>query len=138
MTIDAQRLSTVVAEQIRCAEAMLEALARESQALADGKHDALALAADAKAELVTALERLESERRELAEVGGAAEAADWQRLRELIAQCKQQNERNGTLLKVRAENVRTALNAFRGGEPELYGATGRSSPRTDPRPLGTA
>lgn len=138
MSIDPHRLGTILGEQIRCAETMLEALAREGQALADGNHDALVLAADAKAELVTALERLESERRTLAELGGVADATDWQRLRELIARCKHQNDRNGTLLKARAENVRIALKALRGGDPELYGATGRAPPRADARPLGTA
>lgn len=138
MTIDAQRLSTVIGEQIRCAEAMLETLARESQALAAGKHDALAVEAEQKAELVAVLERLESQRRELAAFGGAAAAADRQRLRDLIARCREQNERNGVLLKARAESVRIALNALRGGDPGLYGASGRASPHTDARPLGTA
>jgi flagella synthesis protein FlgN len=135
MSADPQRLRAVLGEQIRCAEAMLETLTREGQALADGDHDSLALATDAKTALVASLERLESERREL---GGGAESTDWQRLRELIARCKEQNQRNGTLLKARAENVRIALKALRGGDPELYGSTGRAPARTDLRPLGTA
>jgi flagellar biosynthesis/type III secretory pathway chaperone len=133
-----QRLRAVLGEQIRCAEAMLETLARESEALADGNHDALRVATDAKATLVDTLERLESERLALAEPNDTTGAADWQRLRELIASCKTQNDRNGTLLKARAENVRIALKALRGTEPELYGASGRTPTRTDARPLGTA
>ena len=132
------RLTEVLGEQIRCAEAMLETLAREGQALADGKHEMLALAADAKATLVASLERLEAERRELAEAGDVVEPTDWERLRALIARCKEQNQKNGTLLKARADNVRTALKALRGGDPELYGATGRAPARADARPLGTA
>lgn len=138
MNADAQRLSTLLGEQIRCAEAMLETLANENRALADGNHDALGLATEAKAKLVDALERLERERQNLVQNGGATDAAEWQRLRELIARCKEQNHRNGTLLNARAENVRTALKALRGSEPELYGASGRAPGRTGARPLGTA
>lgn len=133
-----QRWTAVLGEQIRCAEAMLETLARENDALVAGNHDSLALATDAKAKLVDVLERLETERRELTEPGDASADQDRQRLHELIARCKAQNERNGTLLKARAENVRIALKTLRGAEPELYGASGRTPARADARPLGTA
>jgi flagellar biosynthesis/type III secretory pathway chaperone len=133
-----QRWSTVLGEQIRCAEAMLESLTRENEALVAGNHDSLALASDAKAKLVDALERLETERGELADPGDATADQDRRRLHELVARCKAQNERNGTLLKARAENVRIALKTLRGAEPELYGATGRTPARADARPLGTA
>ena len=137
MSGDPHRIRAVLGEQIRCAEAMLDALACESEALAAGNNDSLTLATDAKAELVAALERLEAERLELAQTGAAADP-DWQRLRALVARCKEQNQKNGTLLKARADNVRSALRALRGGEPELYGATGRAPSRADARPLGTA
>jgi flagellar biosynthesis/type III secretory pathway chaperone len=138
MNADTPRLSTLVTEQIRAAEAMLETLGRESQALADGKHDALGETTAAKAQLVDALERLEAERRELAQHDDLASGPEWQRLRELIGRCKDQNQRNGTLLQARAENVRVALKTLRGSEPELYGATGRTPTRADARKLGTA
>lgn len=138
MSANAERLSTILGEQIRCAEAMLETLASENRALADGDHDALKVATDAKAKLVDALERLETERRDLVADSDAAGAADWQRLRELVARCKEQNHKNGTLLHARAENVRIALKALRGSEPELYGASGRAGGHAGARPLGTA
>jgi flagellar biosynthesis/type III secretory pathway chaperone len=138
MTADTERLTTLLREQMRCAEAMLDTLAVESRALADGNHEGLGHATEAKAKLVDALERLESERRELAPDDGATHVEEWQRLRELIARCKEQNHRNGTLLNARAENVRSALKALRGSEPELYGASGRAPGRTGARPLGTA
>ena len=56
----------------------------------------------------------------------------------LLARCKEQNQRNGTLLTARAENVRIALKTLRGSEPELYGASGRTPSRVDARTLGTA
>lgn len=135
---DAQRWNAVLGEQIRCAEEMLETLARENEALAAGNHDSLASATDLKTKLVDALERLEAERRSLAEPDDGAAADSRERLHELIARCKEQNERNGVLLKARAENLRVALQTLRGGEPELYGASGRTPTRTDARPLGTA
>jgi flagellar biosynthesis/type III secretory pathway chaperone len=133
-----QRFTAVLGEQVRCAEAMLATLARENEALVEGNHESLVLATDAKTKLVDSLERLEAERRELADPGDATARQERQRLHDLIARCKAQNERNGTLLKARAENVRIALKTLRGGEPELYGATGRTPARADARPLGTA
>jgi flagella synthesis protein FlgN len=126
-----------VAEQLRAAEAMLETLSRENQALAGGDSGALGAATEAKAKLVDVLEKLESERRALAPVDDVLDPA-WQRLREVIAQCKEQNNRNGLLLKARAENVRVALKTLRGSDPELYSATGRAPSRPDARTLGTA
>jgi flagella synthesis protein FlgN len=137
MSSEPERLSTILSEQIRCAEAMLETLESESRALADGDHEALARAIDAKAKLVDALERLELERQNLARHHDAT-GVEWQRLRELIARCKEYNHRNGTLLHARAENVRVALQALRGSEPELYGASGRAPGATGARPLGIA
>ena len=141
MNSDSQRLGTLIAEQLRCAEAMLETLTRESQALAGGDVNALGAATQAQGELVDALEKLESERSALAErddTAETAETAEWQRLREVIGLCKEQNQRNGLLLKARAENVRSALKTLRGSDPEVYSATGRTPSRPDARTLGTA
>jgi flagellar biosynthesis/type III secretory pathway chaperone len=135
---DPQRWNAVVGEQIRCAEAMLETLARENEALAAGNHDSLASATEVKTKLVDTLERLEAERRTLVEQSDGAAVESRQKLHELIARCKEQNERNGVLLKARAENLRVALKTLRGGEPELYGASGRTPTRADARTLGTA
>lgn len=131
-------MNAVLDEQIRCAEAMLETLGRESQALADGDHDGLGAATDRKAQLVETLERLESERRELTQQADLASSQEWRRLRELVTECKERNQRNGTLLKARAENVRIALKTLRGSEPDLYSASGRAPARGDARKLGTA
>lgn len=131
--------STIVAEQVRCAEAMLDALAEETRALGAGKADDLAAASTAKAKLVETLEALESERRKLREsVPDDASAQQVARLHALIAECKKQNERNGALLNARADNVRVALKALRGSEPELYSPSGRAPARPGARPLGTA
>ena len=135
---DAKLLTAVLEEQVRCAEKMLETLARESAALESGDHDALGAATAAKAELVDSLERLESQRRALVGHDDSLNTNEWRRLRELVGRCKEQNQRNGALLHARAENVRVALKALRGSDPELYGATGRTPTRADARRLGTA
>lgn len=135
---DSQRWNAVLGEQIRCAEAMLATLKREHDALASGAADALAQATDEKTKLVDMLERLEAERRSLGEHTESESAEMRQRLHELIARCKEQNERNGVLLKARSENVRIALQTLRGAEPGVYGASGKTPARTDARTLGTA
>jgi flagellar biosynthesis/type III secretory pathway chaperone len=135
---DTQRSNAVLGEEIRCAEAMLETLGREHRALTDGDPAALGAATEAKAKLVDALEKLESQRQSLGGGDALPDTAEAQRLRELIGRCKEQNQRNGALLQARAENVRVALKTLRGSEPELYGATGRTPTRVDARNLGTA
>jgi flagella synthesis protein FlgN len=135
---DDQRMLSILGEQIRCAEAMLAALARENRALVDNNATELEAASSAKASLVEALESLESQRTQVTFAADAAGSAEWGQLRGLMAQCKEQNQRNGTLLKARAENIRIALRTLRGGEPELYSQTGQTRVCNDARPLGSA
>jgi flagella synthesis protein FlgN len=140
-------LIAVLNEQIRCAEAMLGALNRESQALIDGDPELLNAAGAEKAQLVETLEAVEGERRSLTEAletslsavaGEGKTDPAWAALLELIAACKQQNQRNGALVKARSEQVRMALNALRGAEPQSYAANGMKPSARSPRPLGTA
>jgi len=141
MKDDRQSLLAILGHEIRCAEAMLATLARENRALVDNNASELDAASNGKAALVETLESLESQRTKLAPATIAADApgsAEWGQLRGLIAQCKEHNQRNGALLKARAENVRLALKTLRGGEPELYSPTGQTRSRTDARPLGSA
>jgi flagella synthesis protein FlgN len=138
MNDDLVPMTALLREQLRCAEQLLDALTLEGRALESGNHDALGDATTAKAKLVDSLEQLESKRRALADHDAPSNTAEWPKLRDLIARCKEQNQRNGVLLNARAENVRIALKALRGSEPELYGATGRAPARADARRLGTA
>jgi flagella synthesis protein FlgN len=135
-----QQLLAILGLQIRCAEAMLATLARENRALVDNNAAELEAASTAKGALVDELESLESQRGKLADADApdAPGAAEWARLRDLIAQCKEHNQRNGALLKARAENVRIALRTLRGTDPDLYSPTGQTRSRTDARPLGSA
>jgi flagellar biosynthesis/type III secretory pathway chaperone len=57
----------------------------------------------------------------------------------LIAACKDQNQRNGALVKARGDQVRTALQVLRGaGEPECYDPTGMPGAARGTRRLGSA
>lgn len=137
---DDQLLLTILGDQIRCAEDMLATLGRENRALIDSNAAELEASSSAKAALVDRLDSLESQRTKLRETiaANAPGSEEWGRLREVIAQCKEQNQRNGALLKARAENVRIALRTLRGTEPDLYSPTGQTRSRTDARPLGSA
>jgi flagellar biosynthesis/type III secretory pathway chaperone len=143
-------LVDVLNEQIRCAEAMLRTLGRENQALMAGDAEELNAAGAAKATLVETLEALENERRGLTEAIAASvmdaanaqpnleSAPEWRQLLGLIGECKQQNQRNGALVKARSEQVRIALRTLRGAGPDLYSSSGRTPSTTQVRPLGTA
>lgn len=143
-------LIEVLNEQIRCAEAMLRTLGQENQALMAGDAEELNAAGTEKATLVETLEALENERRGLTEAIAASvmDAASarpdfestpkWRQLLSLVAECKQQNQRNGALVKARSEQVRIALRTLRGVGPDLYSPSGRTPSTTQARPLGTA
>ena len=140
-------LIAVLQEQILCAEAMLQTLGRENQALTKGDAEQLNAAGADKARLVETLDSLERQRRGLSDAvtaevanaaAGAAHPDEWRQLLTLIAECKQQNERNGALVKARSEQVRVALRTLRGTEPDLYGRSGLAPASADPRSLGTA
>lgn len=141
-----QTLIAVLNEQIRCAEAMLSTLGRENQALLAGDSESLNAAGADKARLVETLESLESERRTLTEAieatllaAEAAEPPAWRTLLGLIAACKEQNQRNGALVKARAEHIRQALKVLRGADDaECYDPMGLTSAARGARHLGSA
>jgi flagellar biosynthesis protein FlgN len=129
-------LTEVLNEQIRCAEAMLQTLGRENDALVAGDTGLLSTVGADKARLVESLEALEIERRRL----GDAErgSPEWQTLLGLISACKDRNQRNGALVKARSEQVQIALRALRGSEPAFYDPSGLKPSARSARPLGTA
>ena len=69
---------------------------------------------------------------------GARDEPAWQALLGLVAACKEQNQRNGALVKARSEQVRIALQALRGSEPGFYDPNGLKPSARSARPLGTA
>ena len=149
MTEIADSLIEVLNEQIRCAEAMLSTLGRESQALIEGDADQLNAASADKAKLVERLDALETERRSLAAALEATVAPDesrldsavapkWRALLDLIGECKEHNQRNGALVRTRSDQVRTALKLLRGGEPDVYEPSGVKPYSRAARQLGSA
>ena len=123
------QMDAVLAEQIRCAEAMLAALDRENQALLEGNTDGLNLVGAEKVQLMESLETLERERRLMAQIpadsgGYQSEQPHWKRLLELMEECRKRNERNGALVNLRREQVDQALKVLRGTELTLYDASG--------------
>lgn len=143
---NASSLVDVLDEQIRTAHAMLGTLDRESQALIESNPEALNSAGADKARLVETLELLERERRELADTmrvklttsEGDNASARWRELLGLIERCREQNQRNGVLVKARREQVLEALKLLRGSELELYDSTGVKPAASSLRPLGSA
>lgn len=144
-------LVAILNEQIACAQQMLATLARENQALVDGDADLLNAAGAEKARLVETLDSLEHERRALSDAIGltfaaasdksaddSSRPAEWRELLDLIAECKQRNQRNGSLVKARSEQVRIALRALRGTEAALYDPSGLEHAARSARALGTA
>lgn len=123
------QLDAVLAEQVRCAQAMLQALDEENRALLDGNTDGLNLVGAEKVRLMESLESLERERRLMLELPAASgenrsEQGDWKRLLELMEECRRRNERNGALVNLRREQVDQALRVLRGTELQLYDASG--------------
>jgi flagellar biosynthesis/type III secretory pathway chaperone len=138
-------LTSILNEQIRCAEAMLGTLARESDALVAGDPEALNAAGAEKARLVETLEALETERRALAAAiestfddAQRGSGGQWDTLLELISECKRENQRNGALVRARGEQVRAALHIVRGVEAQVYDGTGNAAGPRGARTLGTA
>jgi flagellar biosynthesis/type III secretory pathway chaperone len=135
-------LSTdMLTEQIRCAEAMLQTLGRENEALVAGDTELLSSTCADKARLVESLEALEIERRNLNSAGDETAERDspqWRTLLGLISACKDHNQRNGALLKARSEQVQIALQALRGSEPGFYDPSGLKPSARSARQLGTA
>jgi len=122
-----EALNQVVDEQIRVAEAVLEILELENQALQAGNIDSLNIAGEKKAGLVITMEQLEQERELIVQSGDPVEPGHrqrWDQLLSLMAECKTRNERNGELVRSRREHVARALKVLHGESLELYDASG--------------
>ena len=100
-------LSAVLDEQIRCARSHAErARPRERGARRRRSRTADCGRRPTRRGSSTALERLESSGAASRDGDDAARRRGWQRCSSSIASCKEQNQRNGALLKARSEQVR--------------------------------
>ncbi len=138
--MSAGRLAEVLDAQLDCARAMLAALEREAQALADPRHEGLEEAVAEKDGLARALEALERERLALTETvrDAVGSGNGWTELLALLGRCREHNRRNGALLGARRAGIEMALAALAGGPGHSYGADGRKPLAERSRTLGSA
>lgn len=136
-------MERVLDDQIRIAEAMLGTLDSENKALLDNDVDALSLAGSDKARLLQTLEGLERDRREIAarlrlSPEGGPGGSRWQHLLELMQECRQRNQSNGALVKVRRDQLLQVMKIVSSHQVELYDAKGAGPGLTAIHPLGRA
>jgi len=132
-------LPEVIDAQIRCATGLIAVLDDEHAALTGRSIEALEAACDAKASAAQQLQRLGDRLQILAgprrsstefeawlarHPGGAALIDAWQRLLALARQLAEANRRNGVLLEVREQQVKSALVALAPEPPATYGRSG--------------
>jgi flagellar biosynthesis/type III secretory pathway chaperone len=123
------RLEDLLDREIAAARLLSSTLAAERSALTGDAPDAVLQQAAEKVQLLGTIERLESERRELAtaDMPGAAGLGErWHALLELMAGCRSANEVNGYIIRVRQNQVRQLMDIVRGTAPVVYGPQGKT------------
>jgi flagellar biosynthesis/type III secretory pathway chaperone len=123
------RLEDLLDREIAAARLLSSTLAAERSALTGDAPDAVLQQAAEKVQLLGTIERLESERRELATAdmpGVAGLGERWHALLELMAGCRSANEVNGYIIRVRQNQVRQLMDIVRGTAPVVYGPQGKA------------
>ncbi len=138
-------LADLVEEEITASETLLAALMAETEALEGKDPKQVENCAGRKVAAVKQVEQLESRRRTLFNQLGLDEQAEilpqlanaaaqtpnlsarWEALVEIAAQCHEQNQRNGYLIKVHSQYASELLNALTGQYPSgtLYDPKGQ-------------
>lgn len=136
-------LGAVLDDMQRSLVELAGALARERTALLDADVPAIDAAGARKQALMQALERLDAERRQLALAAPHAAATQQRRWHELLAQlrdCRDQNQRNGSIVQLRLGSVRRALAILTGQDSEtsVYGRSGALHARVRSHTLAQA
>ncbi len=127
-------LQALLDQEVAALRAVLATLATERSALEERAPDALLAASNAKAEAVARAARLEQERRDLVAANPGKQDAAVQRLlqelKKLAAECRQQNDANGLLIRGQRRRVEGSLNVLRGGggAADTYGRDGETRP----------
>jgi flagella synthesis protein FlgN len=122
-------LSAVLDDMQRSLAELADALALERTALLDADVPAIDAAGARKQTLMQTLERLDSERQQLALAAPDAAAAQQPRWQDLLARlrdCRDQNQRNGSIVQQRLGSVRRVLAILTGQDSEtgVYGRSG--------------
>ncbi len=132
-------LQALLDQEVSALRAVLATLQTERAALQERAPDALLAASNAKGEAVARAARLEQERRDYFEANPGTQPAVVNRLlnelKRLAAECRQQNEANGLLIRGQRRRVEGSLNVLRGGSaaPDTYGRDGETRPRRGPK-----
>lgn len=139
-------LRELLDDGIRGATGFAQDLRAELDALETEDIDALQAAAAGKQSRLEALEGVEAGRRRLLAEQGLADdaggmralidAADtdgslaerWRRYLKVADDCKQANLTNGAIIRLRQQQVTSALAALAGAEPQTYGPGGSERP----------
>ena len=130
--------------EIETASALAATLNAERGALTGSSPDAVRAKAAEKITLFGALERQDTERRELCNAAGLTLpliprgsnpdmtdvpgpiAARWRNLLGLVAQCQTANEVNGYIINARRGQIGQLFQVLRGGAPSTYTAQGKT------------
>ena len=132
-------LQALLQQEVEALRAVLATLQTERAALDERAPEALLAASNSKAEAVARAARLEQERREYVEANPGAQTAAvnhlLNELKKLAAECRQQNEANGLLIRGQRRRVEGSLNVLRGGRagPDTYGRDGETRPIRGPK-----
>ncbi len=124
---------TLLEQEVAALRAVLATLHAEREALDGRDSEALLAASNAKAEAVARAARLEQECRQHAAANAGTQSRDVEALlgdlKRLAAECRQQNEANGLLIRGQRRRVEGSLNVLRGGRAvaDTYGRDGETS-----------
>jgi len=120
----------LLTQEIEALQRILATLSAERAALDERAPDALLAASTAKAEAVALAASLEQQRQAQSAADPAAPTAAASslinELKTLAAECRQQNDANGLLIRGQRRRVEGSLNVLRGGRaaPDTYGRDG--------------
>jgi len=122
----------LLTQEIEALQRILATLSAERAALDERAPDALLAASTAKAEAVALAASLEQQRQAQSAADPAAATAAASslinELKTLAAECRQQNDANGLLIRGQRRRVEGSLNVLRGGRaaPDTYGRDGET------------
>ena len=153
MSDDARsRLEDLLDREIDAARSLASLLDTERAALTGSSSADVEERAAEKVGLLRAIEKMEDERRTLANAAGqslpgarvsreaglaATVGQRWRTLMELMAQCRSSNQVNGYIIHTRQNQLQQLLGIVRGAVPLTYTAQGKTFARAQ-RPLAKA
>ena len=125
-----RRLEDVLDREIDAARSLAVTLAAERAALTGDSPQVVEEKSAEKIQILAAIEKLETERRDLWATPGLGLAATvaerWRALMELMAGCRTANDVNGHIIHVRQHQVQQLIDIVRGGPAMTYDPQGKT------------